>query len=53
MNETRPIRLTNSIARRAWLRIASAVQPKPYIAPRFLTKVEKERASKVIASKKP
>jgi len=52
MNDTRPIRFTNSIARRAWLRIASA-QTKAYIAPRFLTRVEKERASKIVAPKKP
>ena len=52
MIDTRPIRLTNSIARRAWLRIASA-QAKAYIAPRFLTQVEKERANKTVAPKKP
>lgn len=52
MNDTRPIRLTNSIARRAWLRVASE-QAKAYIAPRFLTRVEKERAGKVVSPKKP
>jgi len=52
MIDTRPMRLNNNIARRAWLRLASA-PPKAYIAPRFLTRVEKERAGKVIVAKKP
>lgn len=52
MIDTRPIRFTSSIARRAWLRLAST-QPKAFIAPRFLNQVEKERASKVVVPKKP
>lgn len=53
MIDTRPIRLTNNIARRAWLRLV-ANQPKPYIAPRFIARVEKDRASKIASvPKKP
>ena len=51
--DTRPIRLTNNIARRAWLRLV-ANQPKAYIAPRFIARVENERASKIASvPKKP
>jgi hypothetical protein len=49
--DTRPLRFTNSIARRAWLRLVSA-QPNAFIAPRFLTHVEKERDRKVVLTKK-
>jgi hypothetical protein len=43
---TRPMRLKNSMARRAWLRIASAPSKTP-IAPEYLARIEKARARRL------
>lgn len=50
--DTRPMRLTNSVARRAWLRMASS-QAKTPIAPQYLERIEKARARRLESPKKP
>jgi hypothetical protein len=49
--DTRPMRLTNSVARRAWLRVAST-QAKTPIAPQYLERIEKARARRIELPKK-
>lgn len=51
MIDTRPMRLTNNIARRAWLRLAST-QNKTPIAPQYLEEIEKARARRTAVPKK-
>jgi hypothetical protein len=51
--DTRPIRLKNNIARRAWLRqVSTSTQAKSPVAPEFLAKVEASRARKVVGTRK-
>jgi hypothetical protein len=45
------MRLTNSVARRAWLRVAST-QAKTPIAPQYLERIEKARNRRLEGSKK-
>jgi hypothetical protein len=46
------MRLTNSVARRAWLRVASS-QTKTPIAPHYLERIEKARARRLENPRKP